>query len=68
MAVTIKVEGMDWDLLHEQKYRLIQLLNQVKADRYDPLWGLVFLIDDLQDRAAKQGLWAFPEDTHKEEK
>jgi hypothetical protein len=48
---------IDWKLLHTQKTGLVQLI----WDQEDsPLWGIIHLIDCLQDRAEQIGLWVHP--------
>lgn len=54
---------VDWDLLHKQKAVLVE---QLSGDRFEPsaaeaLWGIVHLLDALQDDAAA-GRWVFPGD------
>lgn len=48
----------DFNMLNRQKKALIERLKGPA----DSLWGIVHMIDDIQDEAEKQGLWAFPED------
>lgn len=43
----IDVGAIDWKLLREQKLALLKLDNNEEAD------GLVNLLDDIQDKAAK---------------
>ena len=55
------VDKIDFDMLHHQKYALIYLLEAGK-DKNSELWGLVHMIDDLQDLVEARGYWSFPED------
>ena len=56
------LDRVDWALLHRQKRVLLNVLNPL--DRNSPvaeaLWGLVHLLDALQDDAAAVGRWTFP--------
>jgi len=45
---------IDWELLHQQKLALVELLDTGETD--DPLWGLVELLDALEDSAETNGL------------
>ena len=61
------LERVDLELLHRQKLVLLTVLDGM--DRHsssaEALWGLVHLLDALQDDAAAEGRWTFPgEDTH----
>ncbi len=47
---------IDWELLHQQKLALVELLDTRDTD--DPLWGLVELLDSLEDSAEINGLIA----------
>lgn len=61
---------VDWPLLHEQKKTLFTLLFLKKAPTEEEaklLDGLIYLLDDIQDEAAKQGVWKFPKDSDEEE-
>ncbi len=55
---------VDWDLLHRQKRVLVERLsnNQLKQSEAEALWGIVHLLDALQDDAAAAGRWTFPGD------
>lgn len=58
------IENIDWDLLHEQKYELLQLINsqeQVLGEA-GHLKGLVSLINEIQNVAAELKMWEFPFD------
>ena len=44
---------LDWNALREQKYLLIEL---IEKDANSPLWGLVNLIDAIQDAAVDEGV------------
>jgi len=50
--VLIAVDHIDWLELARQKYRL---LNLVWEDDDDILWGLIHLIDVIQDQAEAAG-------------
>ena len=52
------IKGIDWDLLHKQKYQLIELISNNPGE----LEGLVNLIDSLQDVADHLRMWKFPEE------
>lgn len=56
-SVDLCLERVDWSQLHRQKQALVRLLwnNPV-----DPAWGIVSLLDSLQDQAVKRNL--VPED------
>jgi hypothetical protein len=56
---------IDWDLLHEQKLTLLQLLERQPYDSpyAETLSGIVNLLDALQDEAAEAGIWSFPGET-----
>ena len=53
------VEGIDWNLLHEQKLRLLEVISY--CDNEPLLDGLVNLIDNMCDEAEELGLWSYPE-------
>lgn len=52
-SVDLCLERVDWTKLHRQKQALVRLLwnNPV-----DPAWGIVNLLDSLQDQAVRRGL------------
>lgn len=58
------INGIDWDMLHDQKLEMVQiLLDNEKvfgATSKMKMEGVVNLIDDLQDVAAKLRMWEFP--------
>ena len=56
------LDNVDWDLLHRQKLVLLTVLDGMDGDSAtaEALWGLVHLLDELQDDAAAAGRWAFP--------
>jgi hypothetical protein len=58
--------NVDWNLLHQQKLVLLEMLNSIPRDSTagQALFGIVHLLDALQDEAAEDGRWQFPEDTH----
>lgn len=53
---------VDWKLLHRQKRVLVKQLScdTLKAADAEALWGIVHLIDALQDDAVSAGRWTFP--------
>lgn len=53
---------VDWGLLHRQKRVLVEQLSkqQFKASDAEALWGIVHLLDALQDDAVAAGKWKFP--------
>ena len=59
------LKGVDWDLLHRQKLVLVEWLSgkSLAASQAEALWGIVHLLDALQDDAAAAGRWRFPEDS-----
>jgi len=61
------LNGVDWDLLHRQKFILVEWLSgqPPKPPQLEELWGIVHLLDALQDDAAAAGRWRFPEDRAK---
>ena len=62
------LKGVDWDLLHRQKLVLVEWLSgkSLAASQAEALWGIVHLLDALQDDAAAAGRWRFPEDCAQE--
>ena len=52
-AQFVSVSGIDWLQLAQQKDRLVKLIH---ADADDILWGIVHLIDAIQDQAVEDGL------------
>ena len=63
------LNGVDWDLLHRQKLILVEWLSgqPPKASQLEELWGIVHLLDALQDDAVDGGRWQFPEDHERKE-
>lgn len=57
------LDNVDWGLLHRQKRTIVTWLGG--QDRNPPLsesaWGIVHLLDALQDDAVAAGRWAFPD-------
>lgn len=55
---------IDWELLHRQKLGLLSVLDGIPRDAPtgEALWGLVHLLDALQDDAVATGRWTFPEE------
>lgn len=58
MDNVISIHNIDWDLLHQQKQMLVKVVWNTPNNE---LWGVVHLIDTLQDIACEVGLWKFPE-------
>ena len=58
------LKGVDWDLLHRQKLVLVERLSgkAFESSEAEALWGIVHLLDALQDDAVAAGRWRFPED------
>ena len=56
------LDRVDWELLHQQKLVLLTVVDGMDRDSptAEALWGLVHLLDALQDDAAAAGCWAFP--------
>ena len=57
------LNGVDWDLLHQQKLVLVDWLSGIlpKPSQTEALWGIVHLMDALQDDAVADGRWEFPD-------
>ena len=57
------LNGVDWDLLHRQKLILVEWLSgqPPKPPQVELLWGIVHLLDALQDDAVTCGRWQFPD-------
>jgi hypothetical protein len=53
---------IDWELLHQQKRVLITCVHEKRITSFqaESLWGVVHLLDALQDDAAAAGRWTFP--------
>lgn len=58
--------NVDWNLPHEQKLVLLEMLNSIPHDSTAgrALTGIIHLLDALQDEAVEEGRWQFPEDDH----
>ncbi len=58
------LDRVDWALLHQQKLVLLKQLNDGHLEPSDEeaLWGIVHLLDALQDDAVTAGRWAFPDE------
>jgi len=58
------LDGVDWELLHRQKLVLLRQINdgRLKPSDQEALWGIVHLLDALQDDAITAGYWAFPDE------
>ena len=53
---------VDWDLLYKQKQILVTMRANLpeQSREFEALSGIIHLLDALQDDAAAEGLWAFP--------
>jgi hypothetical protein len=62
------LNGVDWDLLHRQKLVLVEWLGGKPSSKseIEALWGIVHLLDALQDDAEAAGRWRFPESSAKD--
>ena len=58
--------NVDWDLLHEQKLVLLEILGGIPRESIagQALAGIIHLLDALQDEAAEEGRWQFAKETH----
>ncbi len=58
------VNGIDWDLLNQQKLALLKMLGYKDdgTSQSKSLWGIIHLLDALQDEAVENGLWAYPDE------
>ena len=58
------LDRVDWELLHQQKLALLEVLDGLdrKSSMAEALWGIVHLLDALQDDAVAAGRWAFPDE------
>jgi len=56
------IKGIDWDMLHDQKMELLHTVEDQERvlGKTGQLQGLVNLLDELQDVAAKLRIWTFP--------
>lgn len=56
------LDRVDWELLHQQKLALLRVLDGMSRDTTaaEAPWGIVHLLDALQDDAAEAGRWVFP--------
>jgi hypothetical protein len=63
------LNGVDWDLLHRQKLTLVEWLSgqPPKPPQLEEMWGVVHLLDSLQDDAVAYGRWQFPGDRGRKE-
>jgi hypothetical protein len=62
------LDRVDWELLHRQKLVLLNVLDGMDRNSSvgEALWGLMHLLDALQDDAAATGRRTFPnEDTER---
>ena len=57
------LNGVDWELLNRQKRILVEWLSgkPPKPSQLETLWGIVHLLDALQDDAVACGRWQFPD-------
>ena len=55
--------NIDWDLLYEQKLVLLEMLKNTPSESTEgqALYGVVHLLDALQDEAVEEGRWEYPE-------
>lgn len=53
MNVNVTFKAIDWQLLATQKKMLLDFLWNQQEDH--KLWGLIHLLDDIQDQAEQQG-------------
>lgn len=53
MKVTVTFESIDWKLLAEQKKILLE--NLWRNEQLRQLWGIVHLLDEIQDQAEEAG-------------
>lgn len=62
------LDKVDWDLLHKQKLALLAIRTQHRdgSPEFQALSGIIHLLDALQDDAAADGRWTFPNETGKE--
>ena len=53
---------VEWDLRHQQKLTLLAIRERQRpaSGEHDALSGIIHLLDALQDEAAKNGRWTFP--------
>jgi len=58
------LDKVDWDLLYEQKLALLAMRKRYRdgSAEFDALSGIIHLLDALQDDAAADGRWAFPDE------
>jgi len=56
------LKNVDWNLLHNQKLVLLEILDRQhrSSNEAETLLGIINLLDALQDDAAAIGLWQFP--------
>ena len=52
------VDGIDWNLLHKQKLRLLEVIGY--CDNEPLLDGLVNLLDSMCDEAEEMGIFTYP--------
>ena len=59
---------VDWGLLHQQKQVLVTMRSKLpeESKEYEVLSGIIHLLDALQDDAADDGRWTFPNEDDNE--
>lgn len=55
------MDGVNWELLQQQKYTLITLLNHVQGTHEENLTGLIRFLDHIQDYMVDNKLKTFKE-------
>ena len=62
------LQNVDWDLLHQQKLTLLAIRERQRpaSGEHDALSGIIHLLDALQDEAAENGRWTFPNENEDE--
>ena len=55
--VTLTLD-IDFNMLHKQKQLL---LKELEGKPESLLWGIVHMIDEIQDKGEELGLWKFPD-------
>lgn len=58
------LDKVDWDLLRKQKLALLAMRKRHHdaSAEFEALSGIIHLLDALQDDAAADGRWTFPND------
>ena len=53
----LEIDGhIDWQQLRDQKFRLIHFIHTFGDDNEDSLWGIIHLLDAIQDAAFASGV------------